>query len=604
MPTSTRSLLVRGTAGQVAQIRDLLRQMGETTKKAAASVASQQHVRLLPLTGAAARSAISRSSRSGRAFAPIAFASLPQRRRSALPPQRIARDQWRLRAAHSLPQPYRRFDRGSCNWHDLSSMLRRPAAPALALNSGKIARSTGADQLAQSIFRFAAENASRTAAQCRPDSRRCDQPPSRPQPTASKPPDGSPATATRPAEAAPILIAPGPGGTLIASDDFEALDELEDMLTYVAGRSATSGREYCRLLSEVLQGGDDRRSAGRDLRRLHRRQRQGHHRRHGQQRARATSAADSWATCCSAAVAAAAVFTSASVDIVPDARLNALIVHAKPADLDTIEQLLQVLDQRTGPEDVEADGQPRPIPVYNTTASGHCRRSSSSSTKTAWPAAARMMSPQDMMKMIRGGNNTEQQVQKMSVAVDIANNMLIVVRPRSAIRRNQSACRRTGPGRTDSPETTRVVSLKHTNSAAVQKALTSILDNVQTNTTAAQTTATTPSIAAATTMTTTRRKNVPRPAMRRNWEMMQEMRRMQERMGGGDRGGGVIAAASSAAGRTRGRGGDSGRGGSDGFRGRGSDSGRNSDATEAAATAIAAEAATRNSPSPHGRGLG
>ena len=61
-------------------------------------------------------------------------------------------------------------------------------------------------------------------------------------------------------------------------------------------------------------------------------------------------------------------FTSATVDIVPDARLNALIVHAKPADLDTIEQLLKVLDQRNGPEDVEAETQPRPIPVYNTTA--------------------------------------------------------------------------------------------------------------------------------------------------------------------------------------------------------------------------------------------
>src|SRR5262249_48431490 len=61
-------------------------------------------------------------------------------------------------------------------------------------------------------------------------------------------------------------------------------------------------------------------------------------------------------------------FASGSVDIVPDARLNALLVHAKPADLDTVEQLLKVLDQRSGPESVEAEAQPRPIPVYNTTA--------------------------------------------------------------------------------------------------------------------------------------------------------------------------------------------------------------------------------------------
>ena len=33
------------------------------------------------------------------------------------------------------------------------------------------------------------------------------------------------------------------------------------------------------------------------------------------------------------------------------------------------------------------------------------------------------------MKMIRGGNNAEQQVQKMSIAVDSRNNMLIVRAP-------------------------------------------------------------------------------------------------------------------------------------------------------------------------------
>ena len=43
--------------------------------------------------------------------------------------------------------------------------------------------------------------------------------------------------------------------------------------------------------------------------------------------------------------------------------------------------------------------------------------------------AGGVMSPQDMMKMIRGGNNAEQQVQKMSVAVDSRNNMLIVRAP-------------------------------------------------------------------------------------------------------------------------------------------------------------------------------
>ena len=54
---TTQSLLVRGTAGQVQQIKDLLAQMGET-EEAGGGVKSNEHVRLLPLTGPAARSAL------------------------------------------------------------------------------------------------------------------------------------------------------------------------------------------------------------------------------------------------------------------------------------------------------------------------------------------------------------------------------------------------------------------------------------------------------------------------------------------------------------------------------------------------------------------
>ncbi len=54
---TTRSLLVRGSAGQIKQIRDLLTQMGESEDSSTAGK-SNEHVRLLPLTGSAARSAL------------------------------------------------------------------------------------------------------------------------------------------------------------------------------------------------------------------------------------------------------------------------------------------------------------------------------------------------------------------------------------------------------------------------------------------------------------------------------------------------------------------------------------------------------------------
>ena len=87
--------------------------------------------------------------------------------------------------------------------------------------------------------------------------------------------------------------------------------------------------------------------------------------------------------------------------------------------------------------------------------------------------------------MIKGGNNAEQQVQKMSIAVDSRNNMLIVRAPDPLFEDVKAMVDDLDQSIGDSPQTTKVVSLQHTNSAAVQKALTSMLGNVKTSTTPA-----------------------------------------------------------------------------------------------------------------------
>ena len=229
-------------------------------------------------------------------------------------------------------------------------------------------------------------------------------------------------------------------------------------------------------------------------------------------------------------------FTSGAVDIVPDARLNALIVHAKSSDLDTVEQLLKVLDQRSGPEDVEAEAQARPIPVYNTTAS-EVATIVQQVYQDRMAGGAGVMSPADMMKMIRGGSNTEQQVPKMSIAVDSRNNMLIVRAPDALFEEVKALVNDLDSSLSDSPQTTKVVSLKHTNSSAVQKALTSILNNVKTSTTSSNA----PKTQTASSSGDSNDEDSPeermRRAMRRNFEMMQDMRRATEGSGGpgGDR---------------------------------------------------------------------
>jgi type II secretory pathway component GspD/PulD (secretin) len=250
-------------------------------------------------------------------------------------------------------------------------------------------------------------------------------------------------------------------------------------------------------------------------------------------------------------------FSSGSVDIVPDVRLNALIVRAKPTDLDTVEQLLRVLDQRVGPEDVEADLRPRLIPVFNTQASEIATVVQQIYSDRMASGGPQVMSPQDMLKMIRGGSGPDQQTQKMSIGIDERSNSLVVRAPDPLFEEVKLLVEQLDEIDTDSPEITRVVSLKHTNSSAVQRALVSVLgDQAQTSTTTSSGGSQRPSGDQGRGRDRggddNDRGRDARRAMWRNMEMFREMQRMNERMGGGgDRGRG---------GEGRGRGGPGGGG--------------------------------------------
>jgi hypothetical protein len=171
-----------------------------------------------------------------------------------------------------------------------------------------------------------------------------------------------------------------------------------------------------------------------------------------------------------------------------------------------------------------------------------------------------VMSPQEMMKMIRGGgSNVDQQIQKMTIAIDSRNNILVVRAPDPLFHEVKAMVTELDQSFADSPQTTKVVSLQHSNTAAVQRALVSMLPNVKSSVTPAQG----PSPIAPTAQSSSSNDDDSpeermRRAMRRNWEMVQEMRRMQERSGGGDGDRGGFD-------RSR----FFGRGGPDGFRGRG-----------------------------------
>lgn len=476
---TTQSLLVRGTAGQVQQIKDLLAQMGETETEGGTRAKSNEHVRLLPLTGAQARSALQQIEQ--------IWPTMRQNRiRVVLPSQTI--------------QTYRPSEEAE------RSEEQKPARQPSEADSSE---PSAIVPLERSNFHFAqwlryVDDQVTSTGESRPGS--------------------------------PIVVAPGPGGVLIASDDLEALDDFEQLLTTVAGSSTSSTRDYAvfylkyakaATVSEVLSaifgggskgGGLVNEMAGAALGDL--------------------GGGLMGNLLLGGGGGSGGGFSSASVDIVPDVRLNALIVRAKPADLDTVEQLLRVLDQRVGPEDVEADLRPRLIPVYNTQASEIAAVVQQIYADRMATGGPQVMSPQEMIKMIRGNSSADQQTQKMSIGIDERSNSLVVRAPDPLFEEVKALVAQLDEIDTDSPQITRVVSLKHTNSSAVQRALVSVLgEQAQTSTTTAGSQR--PSWAQTQGGNNDRndaqreQERQARRAMWRNMEMFREMQRMNERMGGG-----------------------------------------------------------------------
>ena len=239
---TTRSLMVRGTSSQVDQIRDLLHKLGETEDEGGGAAANKQHVRLLPLSGAAARSAISQieqiwpTMRPNRIRIVTPTSGIPSFRPSELPGNPGA-------PSNEPPAAARRGasqDQMQELWQSFlksREAVPPPAQPAANPDGAKTEEKTKADPDraaaadSASVFRFVADGVTKPTAAPQTDKK-----------TATTLPQQKSTPASQPG--APVIVAPGPGGTLIASDDLEALDQLESMLSSVAGKNAASGREF------------------------------------------------------------------------------------------------------------------------------------------------------------------------------------------------------------------------------------------------------------------------------------------------------------------------------------------------------------------------
>jgi type II secretory pathway component GspD/PulD (secretin) len=135
--------------------------------------------------------------------------------------------------------------------------------------------------------------------------------------------------------------------------------------------------------------------------------------------------------------------SSGSVSIVPDARLNALIVQANPTDLRMIEMILEKIDRADSPEDVQTKGRPALIPVVYQDAADVAkvvkevlgdRIEGQSGQSSGNNSRGRQPSPRDFFNALRGGGGgggadkkAASEPSKISIAVDAKSNSLVVV---------------------------------------------------------------------------------------------------------------------------------------------------------------------------------
>lgn len=243
---------------------------------------------------------------------------------------------------------------------------------------------------------------------------------------------------------AAIVIAPSGDSITISSDDTEALDQFEQLLKSFVKRSTSGGREFAIYYLK---------------------------------RANASNVAD---TVQNVVLGGGFGFRGyGGSSIVPDQRLNAVIVQASRNEMELIDGLIQTLDSDEAPQ--SAIGQrPKLIPVKNTNAEriAEIVREVYKTRLTAGGARQQMQLPQ---RMPREMANLLQQINaattgpEMSLGVDTGTNSLVVAAPPQLLAEVEQLVQALDDQSDASKPTVRVMALKQVNTQALSQALDNLL---------------------------------------------------------------------------------------------------------------------------------
>jgi type II secretory pathway component GspD/PulD (secretin) len=470
----TMQLWVRGTVLQIEQIRDLLEKLeGPDPEEGTGGT-----IRTIPLSGAAAKSALETIEQ---------FWTRKNKIR-IVTPSNLTPSDIKLRTITPLEQESDDTEFGQPweNW----SPVPAPSSPPAA-NPAASSRTKAADTLDKSAqYRDSSppspghsEACFQFVSQLKP----VDEPAG-----AAVPDPDSPEAAQSIGEVAEIRVAITPSGIVIASEDTKALDELEKLLRTVTGPTAAQGQreisvfylKYAKaevahqLLQEVL-GGRTSESGGGSLLGDVASNLLGGGLLGGLVGGLAGGTGGSTST--------TTLQASGPVMIVPDLRLNALIIEANATDLMFIEQMLRVIDRESSVTDVETAGQPRLIPIVHSSADEVAtviRQVFADRIGSGQGGGqGQQPSPEDLLRALRGqrtrreDNQTRGEPQKMTVGVDARSNSVIVTAPEQLFRQVEALVHQIDqPGSPDA-DSVIFVPIKISDPQLIQKTLNSVLGN-------------------------------------------------------------------------------------------------------------------------------
>lgn len=558
---NARQLLVRATESQLTQIRSLLEKLGEGPP--GESAAAGPNVRTIPLTGRNARAALDKiqeiwpALHKNKIRIVTPSSTIPTQKTSGEPAETTEEDG--PTAAPIDPSLLRLLVPGAASDIRQARPNAEPAAPAEkapapvappaqkappeAAPPSEKPKAASAAEHKPSADVNAPRSADKSAAA--PWARMVLVADTQPAPATSSgakpathaPPAAAAGHGTAPAgrasqadaEPAPIIVAPGPGGIMIASEDPEALAEFEQLLHSLAPNASSSSGDltifYLKhakaavvadTLDRILGGGTlPAGSSGGG----------------GAGGGRGSFLGDLAGAAFGGGgggggggdgggllgsifggSSSGSITPTGPVRITPDSRLNALVIQANATDMDMVEQLLKILDQKESPEDILVTPKPRIIPVENAEAtdianilrSVYQDRLVGSGGGQGGGAGGQggMMqrgpSPLDFFAMLRGGAGSRrggpggmggfggmtgaggrgsaqvEDVQRMSIGVDENTNSLIVVAPDPLFQEIKQLVAQLDEAASDSNDTTRIVTLERSNMGALAQALGSI----------------------------------------------------------------------------------------------------------------------------------